>query len=146
MVPGAGLEFMPAVGAAVAPRRPVHHRRALVVRFVVLETRADVGLAGSPCPLEVLAVPRRIVPREEFTVRADARGDEILADVAEYRTALGVVRIEQPVSAPTGERRRELPAEVDCVLEPVVEAEGAVGRMAVRSVAGEKYPPLAIAL
>src|SRR5262249_52777998 len=42
------------------------------------------------------------------------------------------------IAAPAFEPRRELPTEIDRVLQPVVEAEAAIGWMTVRRIAGDE--------
>src|SRR5260221_14634847 len=134
------------VRAAFAARRSGDDGRALVIRLIVQQARADVGFAPLPGALESGAVARRIVPGEELRIAADARGDEVLADFPESRAPFRVVRSKQPLAAPALERSLELPAQIDRILEAVVEAECAVGRVAVRRVAGDKYTPFAVAL
>src|SRR4029079_567023 len=80
----------------------------------------------------------RIVAVEERAIVADARCDEILRHLLEDRPALVAVGLQQGVAAPAVELRRELPAEIDRVLEALFEPEAAVGRMAVRGIAGDE--------
>src|SRR5581483_5617884 len=75
-----------------------------------------------------------------------ARCDELAGNVAEDRAALGVVGREQRVATPALQSRGELPAEIDRVLEPVVEAEAPIGRMTVGGIARDEGAPGAIAL
>src|SRR5439155_14780934 len=63
---------------------------------------------------------------------------EILRDLLEDRLALVAVGLQQRVAAPAVQLRGQLPAEIDRILQSVVEAEAAIGRMAVRGVAGDE--------
>ena len=59
---------------------------------------------------------------------------------------LGVVTVQQPVRCPTVECARQLPAQVDRVLDAQVESLPARRRMNVRGIAGQQHPADAVAL
>src|SRR5690348_5217517 len=146
MMPGARLERMIAVRAGAAARRAHHDGRALVVRLVAVHALAEVAFARGPGLLEFAAIARGIETREEVALLADARGDEILGNIAKHRLALRRIGIEQPLAAPAVQLRRQLPAEIDRVLEPVVEAEAAVRRMRMGGIAGDEDAAATIAV
>src|SRR5262249_17893366 len=54
------------------------------------------------------------------------------------RPPLFAVAREQRIAAPAVELRRKFPAQIDDIVEPVVEAIGAVRRMRMRRVAGDE--------
>src|SRR5579864_988076 len=135
---GARLEGMLAMRGRLAAGRTRDHRRAFVIRLVGHEPIADAGLALLPGVLKLGAVARGVVAIEEMPVPVDAASDEILARLLEDRVALVAIGLEQRVTAPAFELRRQFPAEVAHILEAVIEAEAAIGRMAVRRVAGDE--------
>jgi hypothetical protein len=91
-----------------------------------------------PGPLEFVAVALGVVALEEFPVAADAGFDEVFRGLLENRPPLFAVGRKQRLAAPAVERRSKLPAEIDDVIEPVIEAVSAVRRMRMRGVAGDK--------
>src|SRR5689334_3951706 len=145
MMPGARRERMRPIGARHAAGWSRDDRRAFIVRRVGAGTIADVALTRLPGALEIGAVAAGIVARQECGVARDPRRDELVGDVAEDRAALRIVGGEQCISAPALQPCGELPAEIDRILEPVVEPEAAVGRMAVRGVSGDEGAPGAVA-
>src|SRR3954468_17958472 len=116
--------------------------RSLVVRLVVLHrdraVHADDLGEGR---LERRTVSVGTPALDEGALALDLRGDDVLPDVAEDSFPLGAVGSEQSLPAPALQARRQLPAEIHCVLEPVVETESAVGRVGVRGVAGDERAP-----
>jgi hypothetical protein len=70
----------------------------------------------------------------------DPPGDEVLADLLEDRPPLIAVGRQQCLAAPALQPRRKFPAEVGRILQSIVQAEAAIGRMAVRGVAGDERP------
>src|SRR5262245_33067008 len=141
MMPGARLVGVVAVRAANAVRRAGDHRRALVVRLVDQHAVAAIRIQSIPRAYEFLAVALRTVAREELAFLLDAGGDEVVAGLLEDRAPLVAVGLQQPIATPTLQRGGQLPAEIGHVLEPVVEAETAIGRMAVGGVAGDEHAP-----
>src|SRR3954447_6990390 len=115
---------------------------SLVVRLVVLHrdraVHADDLGEGR---LERRTVSVGTPALDEGALALDLRGDDVLPDVAEDTLTLGAVGVEQSLAAPALQDRRQLPAEVHRVLEPVVEAESAVRRVRVRGVAGDEGAP-----
>src|SRR6185312_12840143 len=101
MMPGACPDRVRAVRRVDATGRPEHDRRALVVRLVLLEAGADVGLARLPGRLELEAVFVRVVAVEKGGIALDARGDEVVGRLPEYRPALARVAFEERVGAPS---------------------------------------------
>ena len=100
---------------------------------------------AAPRQLELAAVPLRAVAFEERAVLGDALGDRF-SRPGEHRAALLRVAVEQVRAAPAVQDGGQLPAEVDRVLEPSVESMGAVGRVAVRRIAGEEHAALPVAV
>src|SRR4030095_8283411 len=135
MVSGACLERVLAVCPGQTARRPRDYRRALVVRLIGLGAVADVALARLPGSFEVRAAALRVVALQKCLVARDPRRDEVIGDFAEDRASLRIVRGEQRAAPPALKAPRELPAEIDRVIEPIVEPEAAIGWMAVRGVA-----------
>src|SRR5437660_12591104 len=121
MVADSRLEDIRSVRRRNATRRADHHRRALVARLIDLGAVADVALLPLPRGLELRLVARRTVAVEERAIVADARGDEILRHLLDDRAPLVAVGLQQHVAAPAVELGRELPAEIDRILQPVVE-------------------------
>src|ERR1700741_1873829 len=95
----------------------------------------DVLLPGA---LKLGPIAFRVVATQKFPIATNAGFDEILRGLLEDRTPLLAVAREQRIAAPTVQFRRKFPAEVDDIIEPVVKAIGAVGRMGMRSVAGDE--------
>src|SRR5258708_6866079 len=141
MMSGPRLEHVRAVRAANAARRTCHDRRALVVRLIGQDAFVETGFARRPRALEFLAVALGAVALEEFAVPADAPSDEMLAGLLENRAPLLAVGIEQRLAAPSLQHGRQFPSQVPHVLQAVVEAEPAIGRMAVRGIASDEGPP-----
>src|SRR5262249_57238111 len=100
--------------------------------------RGGVGVLF-PGLLELGAIAVGAVAAEEFLVALDAGLDEIFRCLLEDRAALVGVGFEQRLAAPAVELRGKLPTEIDDVVEAVVEAVGAVGRMRMRGVAGDEH-------
>src|SRR3954466_12886737 len=117
MVAGTRLEDVLAVRGRNAAGRADHHRRALIARLIDLSAVADVALLPLPRGLELRLVARRIVAVEERAIVPDPRGDEILRHLLEDRTPLVAVGLQQRVAAPAIQLGRELPAEIDRVLQ-----------------------------
>src|SRR6516162_3566203 len=138
MVTGAGLECMRAAGAARSARRAKYNRRALVMRLVgqnIGRAEIDVFLPGA---LKFGPIPFPAVAAQEFPITANAGFDKIFRGLLEDWPPLFAVAREQRIAAPALQLCRKFPAEIDDVVEPVVEAIGAVGRMGVRGVAGDE--------
>ena len=91
-----------------------------------------------PRPFELGAVALRAVAIHELAVAPDARLDEILRRLLENRAAFLGIGAQQRVAAPALQLGGELPAEIDHVVEAVVETVGAVRRMRMRGVAGNE--------
>src|SRR5262245_13079509 len=72
--------------------------------------------------------------------------DEILRRLLEDWAPLLAIGGEQRAAAPPLQAGRELPAEVGRILEPVVDAVAAVGRVAVSGIAGDEHAADLIAL
>src|SRR3954470_14463873 len=123
MMPGARPEHMLAVRRGFAVRRADHHRRAFVARLIDLRAVADVALLRLPRRLKLGLVARRVVAVEERAIVPDARGDEILRHLLENGPPLVAVGLQQYVAAPAVKLRRKLPAEIDRILQSVVEPE-----------------------
>src|SRR4051812_32468458 len=145
-MPRPRFEAVLAVRGANTTSRPRHDWRALVVRLIALRTRPKLVLPPVPRALELREIALGIKAFEELCVLPDASGDEVLTHGLEHGTALVVVRAQQRLAAPAFERGLQLPAQVDGVLQPIVEAEAAVGRVAVRSIARDENAARAIAL
>src|SRR5215471_14598873 len=138
MMTGAGLERVRTAGAARPARRAEHDRRALVMRLVsqnIGRAEIDVFLPGL---LKFGPIALRAIAAQKFPIAADAGFDEIFRGLLEDRPPLFAVSREQRIAAPAVELRRKLPAEIDDIVEPVVEAIGAVRRMGMRGVAGDE--------
>src|SRR5215471_19568069 len=135
MMTGAGLERVRTAGAARPARRAEHDRRALVMRLVsqnIGRAEIDVFLPGA---LKFGSIALRAMVAQEFPIAANAGFDEIFRGLLEDRPSLFAVAGEQRIAAPAVELRRKFPAEIDDIVEPVVEAIGAVRRMGMRGVA-----------
>jgi len=139
-MPGPRLDHVRAFGAVDAAPRTDDHGRAFVVGLV------DVGAQpacpfpeGFPGGFEFRFVAFRAVARQEFGIGCDSGLDEVPAGLLEDRAPLVGVGGQQRVAAPAFDPGRQLPAEVGRILQPVVEAEAAVGRVAVRRVAGDEH-------
>src|SRR5579871_1030587 len=109
--------------------------------LVALHPRAEIALARLPGALEFRAVASRAIARKECGIVPDAGGDEVLGGLLENRPPLFAVGLQQRVASPALQPGRELPAEIGSVLQAVVEAECAVGRMAVRRIPGDEHAP-----
>src|ERR1043165_2910374 len=133
MVPGLSLERVCTARAAHAGRTS-DDRRAGIVRLIGLDAGAEVSLARCPCGLERDAVALRIVAREKRRILRNPCRNEIVRNLLDHRLALSALRAQNPVAAPALEPCGELPAEIDRVLQSVVETKTAIGRMAVRRV------------
>src|SRR5439155_26879993 len=79
------------------------------------------------------------VALEEIPVGLNARENEVLRRFPEDRLALFRVSVKQSLAAPAAQARRQLPAEIDDIVEAIVEAVAAVGRMTVRGISGDEY-------
>src|SRR5665213_3868799 len=139
-------ERMRAMGAAYSAGRPHDHGRALIIRLIAQHALAHPAGARLPRRLEFRAIPFGIVAVEKFMVGVDAAGDEIGAGLLENRAALAAIGHQQLIATPALQSRRQLPAEIADVLEAVVKPVAAIGRVAVRGVAGDEDAPDAIAL
>ena len=71
----------------------------------------------------------------------DARGDEVFGGLLEDRAPFLAVRAQQGVAPPALQSGGQFPPEIGGVFEPVIEAVGAVGRVAVRGIAGDEGAP-----
>src|SRR6516165_10917098 len=91
-----------------------------------------------PGALEFDPIAVRIKTGEELLVSADARLDKVFRRLLEDRAALLGIGLQQRVVAPALELGGELPTEIDRVVEPVVEAVGAIGRMRMGGIAGNE--------
>src|SRR5438105_1800653 len=104
--------------------------------------RTGIGMF-LPCSRKLDRIALRAVTAQEFAVATDAGFDEILRGLLENRPPLFAIACEQRLAAPTVERRRKLPTEIDDIVEPIVEAIGAIRRMRMRGIASdEDAPPL----
>src|SRR5437016_1016287 len=132
---GASLEHVLAAGAADPAGRAEDHRRALVVRLVIAHEWPALGLELLPGALERRRLPLGIMAIDELALPGDPRGDELIRELAKHRAAFLVVGVEQRLAAPALQPRRNLPAEIGHVLEPIVEPEAAIRRMRMGGVA-----------
>src|SRR3954451_21045488 len=151
--PGVGRAPAGRRGGLVAVRRVRWGRRAVVRdhrRFAVAGAEGDAGDVelGAAVPLEVLArlaaqllASRAVVLEPGLRHEAAERLGEParVAGVADGgRPALELVALEQLGAGDAADRGRELPPEVDRVLDRGVVAEAAGGREEVRRVAAEE--------
>src|SRR6201993_1526682 len=97
--------------------------------------KIDVLLPGA---LKFGPIPFRAVAPQEFPIAANTGFDEILRGLLEDRAPLFAVACKQRIAAPALQLRRKFPAEIDDIVEPVVKAIGAVGRMRMRGIAGDE--------
>src|ERR1700736_6701377 len=138
MMAGACFERVRATGAAHAARRAADARRSFVMRLVGQNIRrTGIGMF-LPCSRKFYQIALRAVAAEEFAVAADAGLDEVFRSLLENRPPLLAVAREQRRAAPTVERRRKFPTEIDDIVEPIVEAIGAIRRMRMRGIAGDE--------
>src|ERR1019366_3067867 len=115
--------------ATHAPRRPPHDRRAFIVRCVGHRPRWRSGHGFLPSPFELLAVPLRTVAIEEIPVGLNTPENEVLGRFPEDRLPLFRVSVQQSLAAPAAQARGQLPAEVSNIVEAIIEAVAAIGRM-----------------
>ncbi len=125
-------------------RRAGDDRRALVMGHVGRHPRGARATVRRPGLGEPRRVARRIEAVEEQPVLRHPRGDKAPGGVFDHRPALGAVGAKQRLAAPPAQHRRELPGEIDRVLEAGVEAEPAIRRVAVGGVAGDQQAPAPI--
>src|SRR5471030_2661484 len=130
-----------AMGGGHPVRWPKNNRRAFVIRLIRLRTVWCLGFSCRPSFFEFLVVAGRVVAREERGILSDARGNEVLGYVAEYRTAFLRIGTQQRLAAPALQDSRKLPAKIDRIFQSIVEPEAAIGRVTVRSVAGNEHAP-----
>src|SRR6202008_490735 len=127
-----------AVGAAHAARGAKSDRRSFVVWLRgQAPRRRGVGVF-LPGAFELRAIALGAIAAEKFLVALDTRFDEILGGFLEDRASFFGVGLQQRVAAPAFDLCGDLPAEIDHVVEAVVEAVGTVRRMRVGGVAGDK--------
>src|SRR3954453_14065327 len=124
--------------ARLAVGWPEHDRRALVVGLIAEYTRAAEGFQLLPGFGEFLLAALRTAARQEFRFFIDACRNEVFSGLLEDRAPLARVGFEQCLAAPALDRGREFPAEIAGIFQAIVEAKAAVGRMAVRRVAGDE--------
>src|SRR6185437_6201340 len=146
MVAGARYIGMIPMRRCLAARRTGDHRRAFVIRLIGHQPIADAGLPFGPGALEFFAIAFGVVALQELAIPFDPPGDEILAGLLEDRMTFFAIGLQELLAAPAFELRLQLPAEIDDVLEPIVEAEAAIRRMAVRRIAGDEDAADLIAL
>src|SRR5262249_50804110 len=91
-----------------------------------------------PGALDLGTIALRAVAVEEFPVRPDAPGNEILRRLEEDRAPFLGVGAQQVVASPAREPGGELPAEIGDIIEAAVEPVRSVRRMAVGGVAGDE--------
>src|SRR5271154_6028339 len=138
MMAGGRLEGVAAVSAAGGTGRSEHDRRTLVMRLVSQHARrGGIGVLV-PGPLEFGTIALRAIAIQKFLVVLDAGFDEILGGFLENGTPFLGIGCKQRVAAPALEFGGELPAEIDHVVEPIVEAISAVRRMRMGCVAGNE--------
>src|SRR5579875_628428 len=121
---------MRAARAASAARWANHHRRAFIIRFVLLYRGGGISLALAPCAFERGTVAFGTEALQKLAVLLDARSDEIFAGLFENRLPLQTVGGQQRLAAPSSQQRLQLPSQVHRILEAVVEAVAAIRRMA----------------
>src|ERR1051326_8930201 len=117
---GAGFEAVRAAGAARRAGAAGHDGGA----FVMWLGGQDIGRAEIemilPSKLEFGAIALGLITAQEFAIAADAGLDEILRGLVEDRAPLFAVSRKQRIAAPALYLRRELPAEIDDVVEAIV--------------------------
>src|SRR5579884_505725 len=138
MMAAARPKGMAAVGAADAARRTEHDGRAFVMRLVGQNARRGAVGVFLPGPLEFGAVLLRAVAIEEVLILPDAGLDEVFGRLLEDGMALFGIGRKQRLAAPALEHGGKLPAEIDHVVEAVIEAVSAVGGMRMRGIAGDE--------
>src|SRR5690348_5605281 len=138
MVPRLGGVGVNAARAVDAAARADDDGRAFVIGLIFMERCAGARLALAPSGFESGAVALGAVALEELAIGLDAVGDEIAAGLLEDRAAFVAVGVEQRLAAPALKPRRQLPAEIGCILEAAIEAKAAIGRVAVRGIAGDE--------
>src|ERR1043166_8980419 len=113
----------------------LHHFRVGAAKF---RTRGIAGFAGFK------GIRWRLrITRAEHPAQIAAR----LPDIANgHWSALALVRIEQPPSAPAAQAGFQLPAQIDGVLSAHVHAEATGRRRQMRRIAGEEGLALTIVL
>ena len=87
----------------------------------------------------------RVVPLQPGAIPLDAPGDHRFARLLEDRPPLLVVGLQQPLAAPALQCGRQLPTQIRRVLQAHVQAEPAIGRVLVASIAGDEHAILAVA-
>src|SRR5262245_53108625 len=75
---------------------------------------------------------------EEIPIGLNARENEVFRRFPENRLPLFRVSVQQRPATPAVQTRGQLPAEIDNIVEPIVEAVAAIGRMAVRGISGDE--------
>src|SRR5712692_8941286 len=138
MMAGARFERVRATGAAYTARLAAHDRRSFVMRLVSQDVRrTGIGMF-LPGPRKLSRIALRVVAAQEFAVAADAGLDEVFRSLLENRPPLLAIACEQRLAAPTVERRRKLPTEIDDIVEPIVDALDAIRRLRIRGIAGDE--------
>src|SRR5215469_10694278 len=122
MMTGARLECMRAVRAGGAAGWPEYDRRAFVVRLVGQHARCrGIGVL-LPGLLECGEIALGAIADHEFLVAPDAGLDEVFGGLLEDRPPLQRIAVQQRIAAEAFESCRELPAEIDHVIEAVIKA------------------------
>ena len=71
-------------------------------------------------------------------------GNEVAHGRFKDRPALRVIRVQQGIAAPTLKNRREFPAQVARIFQTGINTIAAIGRVAVRCIAGNEQPACAV--
>ena len=129
-------------------RRCLQHRGVLVAVAedqVGAEVLGPLGLldpagGGRPGAVAVRSRAVEAVVEQLRRQRRHVRG-RLVDHPPVQRPAFGLVGVEQRRTAPSGQRRRELPAQVDRVADAGVEAVAAERRVEVGGVADQEHPP-----
>src|SRR5262249_49193072 len=116
------------------------------IGLVLLEAGANVAFARLPRRFEFPHVALWTITPEKIGVAPDPRRDEIVRRLPKDRSPLHAVALQQSVCAPALQPRRQLPSQVDDVLQPVVEPEAAIRRMTVRCIACNEHATLLVLL
>src|SRR5436853_145922 len=101
-------------------------------------SRRPYNAAASPCSIRctVNGTPRLAADQAAVVLQRDLGG------ARRRRPPLMVVALDECRPAPAFDRGRELPAEIEGVLDAGVHAEPAVRRMGVRGIAGDADAPI----
>src|SRR5262249_22210592 len=111
-----------------------------------MDLRACARLALRPRAFEAGSVADRTERCKEAAIIGNRLFDEIARRRLEDGAALGIVRLQQALAAPTLQHGGKLPSQIARILKPNVDAIPPVRRMAVGGIARNKDAVRAIAL